>query len=114
MIDISKALDCIGAMKKCGTYRNQKIGVLRQAFSGMVANYSLGDVVLYREELTPSDAELRMGEYAGKEQRPTGRVTVEIPFSQEQIAQQRKRDSLISTIGTIIGVSSRYVEEVRV
>jgi len=114
MIDLSTALSCIETMKRDRIYRGQKVGWLRQGLNGMVTSYSDGEVVLYKEELSPSDAELQMGEFRGMEQRPTGSVTVERPFTPEQISEQRERGSLISTVCTVIGVPQKYVEEVRV
>ena len=118
MIDLSKALNCIQLMKQRGTYEGQKVGILRRNFYGMVSKLTSvpehirGQVVLFRDELEPSDSSLRLGEYAGVEQKRTGTVTIEFPLCQEDIDREVKRKSLIMTTGTAINVPRNMVEEV--
>lgn len=110
MVDLSTVLNCVKEMRVCGIYRGQKVGMVRKNFCG----YHVGRVVLYTSELTPSDSELQMGEYRGMQQKPTGRITVEIPLNPEQISRNKERGSLIRTMGTMINVPSKNVEEIRV
>lgn len=121
MIDLTRAMECIKTMQKYGTYRGHKIGRINtpvvngidSVISG-VPHYNDGQVVIFREELSPSDSEMHMGEYRGMEQKPTGRVTIESPLTQEEIDKMKAKGSLITTIGTMVGVPSRYVEEIRI
>ncbi|HEA46480.1 MAG TPA: hypothetical protein ENH99_01735 [Candidatus Pacearchaeota archaeon] len=113
MNDLSDALNCIEEMKRCGTYGGQKIGRVVEEFTGQVMGYSAGEIILYTEELTPSDAELRMGEFRGMEQKPSGRVTIEKPLTPKQISGRIGRGH-IRTMGTIVDVPLKYVEEIRV
>lgn len=80
-------------MKKNKTYRDQKIGTINKGFS-----YPEGQVVLFSEEYSPS------GEYKGK-------VTIDIPMLRKEIKKQREEDSLITTMGTMVGVPSEYVKK---
>ena len=118
MLDLTLATNCIRAMKENGTYRGERIGRIKSSVHGMVSLicgvpcYIPDQVVLFREELDPSDFSL--GEYRGMEQRPTGRLTVERPLSQEGIDQQRAKGYLLTTVGTMVGVPESYVEEIRI
>lgn len=109
MNDLSDALNCIEEMKRCGTYGGQKIGRVVEEFTGQVSSYREGNIVLYTPEVgLDSEREL-----AGLGQGPTGRVTVETPLTPEQIFGDLGR-GLIRTIGTMIGVPQKYVEEIGV
>jgi len=120
MIDFTRATNCINIMKRNGTYRGQKIGIVRQPLKGLfgilseVPHHEEGEIVLYTEELEPSNSQMKMGEYQGQEQRPTGRVTVESPLTQAQIDKHKAQGSLIATTGTMINVPAEYIEEVRI
>lgn len=120
MIDLTIATNCIRVMKENGTYRGQRIGRLVKDVYGEISRisgfpeHSEGRIVLFREQLTPSDSELCMGEYMGREQKPTGFVTIEVPLSQEEIEKQRARGSRLITMCTMVGVPVRYVEEIRI
>ena len=113
MIDLSRATHCIEAMKEIGTFRGEKIGIVVDTVNGEVAGYKSGQVVLFREEMTPNDSELCMGEYRGMEQKPTGTLSVATPMSAEEIERQRAKGSGLSTWGAMVNVPKRYVEEVR-
>ena len=113
MIDLSRATHCIEAMKERGTFRGEKIGIVVDTVSGEVAGYRSGQVVLFREEMTPTDGQLQMGEYMGMEQRPTGTLAVAIPMGAEEIERQKAKGSGIRTWGAMVNVPERYVEEVK-
>jgi hypothetical protein len=110
-MDLSRATNCIEAMKENGTYRGEKIGIVQKDMDNL-AHYKRGQVVIYREEMTPSDGEMSMGEYMGREQKPRGIITVEIPMSSEDITKQRAKHSLLTTFGCTIRVPEKYIEEV--
>jgi hypothetical protein len=110
MIDLSRAMYCIETMKKRGTFRGERIGIVVDTVSGEVAGYRSGQVVLFRRDMFPTDGQLRMGEYMGQEQKPTGTLTIETPMIQEEIEKQR--GSGLTTWGAMINVPERYIEEV--
>jgi hypothetical protein len=112
MIDLTKAINCIRVQKENHTYQGAKVGRITKDCSGRATHYSEGRIVLFTEQLSPSNAELRMGEYMGMEQRPTGNVTLEMPLDQHEIDQRKAKGSLITTIGTMVNVSKEYVEEI--
>lgn len=124
MIDLrnlSAATNCIKAMKENGTYRNNRIGIINSNINGGLTSivsgfpdFHKGEVVLFREELFPSDSQLRMGEYMGVKQKPNGYITIERPFTQEEIDKQRAKGSLITTYGTMVCVPRKYLTEVRI
>jgi len=114
MIDLTRATNCITVQKQYGTYRGAKVGRIAEDCDGMLGGYREGQIVLFREELHPSDFQMRMGEYMGMEQQPIGRVTIESPLTQEEIEKQRAKGSLLTTIGTMVGVPKGYVEEIRI
>jgi len=120
MIDLTEATNCIRVMQENGTYRNHKIGRINIAVNGLTSMisgfpfYREGQIVLFYDELTPSDSELCKGEYRGMEQKPTGRVTIEKPFTQEEIDEQKAKGSPLINTGTIIGVPKKYVEEIKI
>jgi len=109
-LDLRIATECISVMKESGTYRGQRIGILRKDVYGLTGRITgfpsdyKGKIVLFREELYPSDSEMRMGEYMGMKQKPTGKVTIESPLSRKWIDENKQKGSLITTIGTMIGV----------
>ncbi len=107
-------------MRENGTYRDHKIGRILQDVNGEVSvisgvpGYTLGQVILFREELEPSDSQLCLGEYRGMKQKLTGRVTIESPMCQSEIDSQRKNGSPLKTIGTMVGVPKSYIEEIKI
>lgn len=121
-IDLSNAINCIDVMKRDSVYRGHKIGIIKgsnpdsdnYSDKGLSSHshYSNGDVVLFREDLHPSNSQITMGEYRDLKQTPTGKVTIEFPLTPERIAEQRAKGSLISVMGTMINVPAKYVEEV--
>ncbi len=118
MIDLRDAQNCIRIMKENGTYRGQRIGRVKTNVCGQVSRvsgipgYLEGRTVLFYDELHPSDSQLCMGEWKGTKQRPTGTLTIESPLTQEAIDKQRARGSLLTTVGTIVGVPASYIEEI--
>ena len=120
MMDLGIAINCIRVMKENRTYRDHKIGRINTPVNGLTSMVSgvphnpEGKIVLFYDELYPSDSELCMGEYMGTKQRPTGRVTIESPLTQEEIEKQKAKGSLLTTVGTMIGVPRKYVEEIRI
>lgn len=96
-------------MKENRTYRGQKIGRLTQP-TRTLNRYETGDIVLFREEIFPEPWQT---DYRGIEPKPTGRVTIETPMSPEWIEREKARGSLLTTIGTVIGVPKNYVEEIK-
>ena len=71
-------------------------------------------MVLFRYELNPSDSQLCIGEYIEIEQKTTGKVTIEIPLSQEEIDNRKEKRSLITTMCTMVGVPKSCLEEIRI
>lgn len=120
MIDLRTATNCIKAMKEDGSYRNDKIGRIKTDVIGLtsiisgVPLYSVGRVVLFHEELFPSDADLCMGEYIGQTQQPTGKVTVESPLTQKEIDKRKAKGLKLMLPGTTVGVPRDYVEEIKI
>jgi len=120
MIDLSVILNCIRVMKEYGTYRGEKIGIIRKNIPTLTSAASgfpdsrRGKLVLYREHIFPDDSQLQMGEYMGMEQRPTGRATIESPLYQKEMEEQKAKGSLITTMETIAGVPMEYIEEIRI
>lgn len=110
VIDLTKATNCIRVMKEYGTYNDHKIGIMKEdvpTLTSMVSGFReglKGKLVLYREEYSSDDGP----------RRELGTVTVETPLSQEEIDKQKAKHSLITTMGTIVGVPKSYVEEVRI
>jgi hypothetical protein len=106
-LDFRNAIYCIQEMRNSGIYKEEKIGVISTDFPlGFGNAYKQGDIVLFRREFTWPD-------YHFIKPKPTKTVTVETPLSKEEISKNRKNHSLISTIGTIIGVPENYVREVQ-
>ena len=119
MINLSEAINCIEVMQREEAYKNHKIGIIKKAVDGVTSLISgihyheAGAVVLFREEIFPTDSQLAMGEYMGRIQKPTGTVTIESPLPQKDIDKQKAQCSLLRTVGTIVGVPKSYVEGVR-
>ena len=119
MADLMEAINCIRAMKGYGTYDGQRIGVINHrltTLTDVISGFPVfrkGMIVLFREEMEPTDSQLQMGEYMGMAQRPTGRVTIETPLSFQDIERERLRGSLITTVGLIVDVPGRYVSEIK-
>lgn len=90
--DLKQTLDCIKTMKGYGVYSGHKIGVIRKRVSGMVLNYKPGTIVIYREE----DKKY---------------VTIETAMTQEEIKREKSRGSLITTVGTMVGVPKGLVKK---
>jgi hypothetical protein len=111
-MDLTAAINCIRVMKEYGTYRDHRVGVLRTPVSGDASGYDKGRVVIYRQELSPSDSEMRMGEYMDRKQKPTGLVTIEIPMTPEEIDKKRAEGFRFTTWGTMICVPEEMVEEI--
>jgi hypothetical protein len=120
MLDLTRTTNCIKVMKKYGTYDKHKIGVMKRDVSTITAAVSgfperlNGELVLYREEKWPNDSMMQMGEYREIKQKNLGTVTVEIPLSREEIKKQKEKGSLLTTVGTIVGVPRTYVTEIRI
>lgn len=110
MIDLTRATNCIVAMRENGTYRGERVGRVTDNFPG----YRKGQIVLFSEEPFPSDSQLRMGEFMGMKQEPTHTITVESPMTLEQIAKQRAQSSLLTANGIIVNVPRGYVEEIKI
>ena len=91
-----KALECIEAMKGYGTYRGEKIGVVRRDFGGSCVDYKKGDVILF-----------------SKSHYDKGTVTAEIPMTKEAIAEQHSKGSHLTTVCPIVSVPEHFVDEVR-
>ncbi|MEK6872134.1 MAG: hypothetical protein AABX16_04495 [Nanoarchaeota archaeon] len=88
-MNLQPILYCLTKKKKDGTYRGEKIGVVRESFS----SYAKGDLVLF---------DLYKDNYC----------SVESPFSAEEIEQHRLKESLLTTCRVIIGVPQKYIEEI--
>ena len=58
MLDLTIATNCIRIMKEYGTYRGQKIGRIDSP-SYRFPLHQNGQIVLFKEDLFPSDSELR-------------------------------------------------------
>ncbi|HEW79159.1 MAG TPA: hypothetical protein ENH34_04235 [Phycisphaerales bacterium] len=120
MIDLIGAINCVRVMKEYGTYESHKIGSIHIDVNGLtsmisgVPDYHEGQIVLFRDELHPSDSKLVMGEYRGMEQRPTGKVTIKSPLTQKEIDKQKSKGSLLTTVGVMVGVPRKYIEEIRI
>jgi hypothetical protein len=93
VIDLRDALYCINKMKEYKTYDNEKIGRIKEDFGGMVSSYSAGRIVIFKKEDDKT-------------------LTVEIPYNNEEISKQKEKGSLITTMGTIVGVPKKYIEEI--
>lgn len=119
MIDFSVARRCIKLMNQDKQPDIPKIGVLKRDVGGLTSrlsgfpDYTEEEVVLFYEHLDPSNSELRMGEYQGMKQKPTGFVTIESPLTQEEIRANKERGSSIKTYRTIVGVPKECLHEVR-
>ena len=107
MIDLTVARNCIRAQKQSGTYDGARIGRIAQDCSGMVSGYRAGQIVLFRKEL---DHELS----CARRPRYKGTLTIESPLTRDEIEKQRARGSLLTTVGTMVGVPEGYVEEIRI
>ena len=94
MIDLKQTLDCIKVMKEYGTYRDQKVGRIREDANGMVSHYNTGQIILYTLESNKT-------------------ATIESAMTQKAIQEQKDQKSLLTTVGTMIGVPIRYIEEIR-
>ena len=120
MIDLTRAINCIRVMKEYGTYKSHRIGRVHTNVNRLtsivsrVPGYHEGQVVLFRDELYPSDSELFMGEYRGMKQRPTGKVTIESPLTQKEIDKQKSKGSLLTTVGMMVEIPRKYIEEIRI
>ena len=92
-VSLKQTLDCIKTMKGYSTYRDHKIGAVTKALSGMVIGYPLGTVVIYSEE--------KYGD---------GRtITIETAMTQEAIREQKAKGSLLTTVGTMVGVPRNLI-----
>ena len=90
--DLKRTLDCLEVMREEGSLRDRKAGKINHRVDGLIP-YRVGQIVIYRTE-------------------PKGTVTIESALTQEQIKEEREKGSYISTIGTMVGVPARYVDEV--
>jgi hypothetical protein len=99
---LERALGCIKAMRENRTLRDTLIGVVVKKFGGIGPGYQVGEYVVFRRYPIRSNV--------GRIQRYN--LVVETPMSAKQIEEERKRGSLITTIGTIVGVPADYVQEV--
>lgn len=95
MIDFTRARNCLETMKRYGTHRGEKIGIVTTSFPRLGSQYTEGEVVLFTEEDDKT-------------------FTVERPLTKEKIAKQKEEGSLITTIGTTINVPRGYIEEVSI
>ena len=109
MLDLSIALNCLRILEERREGNQYRVGIINTE----LPHHRKGQVVLFRNEMTPTLGELQMGEYRGMKQRPTKRVTVESPLTPEAIAKNKTRGSGIVTIGTTIGVPRGYVDEIK-
>ena len=106
MLDLIIALNCIRVMKEYGTYHGEKIGRIKKVIPTLTSDVSgfpdsrVGEIIIYREYS-------EMG-------KPTGRATVESPLCQKDIDEQKRKDSLITTVRTISSVPMSYIEEIRI
>ena len=118
MLDLTIATNCIRIMRENRTYRDHKIGIVKsESYDAKVTSipgYPIGKVVLFRDELNPSDSQLYIDEYREMKQKTTGRVTIEIPLSQEEIDNRKEKRSLITTMCTMVGVPKSCLEEIRI
>ena len=118
MIDSTDAKNCIAYMRERGTYHGYRIGIVKRELRGLVGaisgfpEYCGGEVVLFREEMTPSDSQIHMGEYMGCEQRPTGIVTIERPVNAAELGSRRIAGLLLVTFCTMVGVPRDCIEEI--
>jgi len=106
MIDLRIALNCINVQKENGTYHGARIGRIVQDCNGMVSGYRAGQIVLFKKEIDHEISSPHKPKYKGT-------LTIESPLSPEEIAREKRRPSLITTIGTMVGVPQGYVEEIR-
>jgi hypothetical protein len=95
MNPLERALACIESMKENKTWRGQyKIGEVVMPIGGSCGQmYKVGDVILFEDD-------------------GDGRITVETPYTQEEIGRQRAKGSLLTTGGTIVNVPAVYVQEI--
>ena len=107
MIDLTIARNCIRVQKENETYQGARIGRIAKDCSGMVSGYRAGQIVLFRKEL---DHELS----CARRPRYKGTLTIESPLTRKEIEKQRAQGSLITTVGTMVGVPAGYIEEIRV
>lgn len=93
MIDLRPAIYCIQQQKENGTYNQAKIGRIKQDIKRLV-DYITGEIVLFKKE-------------------ESGDLTIEKPMSKEQIKAEQQKNSLITTICTMVSVPSKgYIEEI--
>jgi hypothetical protein len=117
MTTLEDALNCIEIMKKMGIYRGHKIGKINKKVPTITSDisgfydYSPGEIILFREELFPSDGQVQMGEYRGVKQKPSGYLAIEKPMSTEDLKKRDKKD-YITTFCTTVCVPKEYVEEI--
>ena len=111
-MDLNVAIKCMESMKENGTYRNERIGIMKRDVPTDVPTYRQGEVVLFKREFYPLDSQMCLGEYYGMEMKPTGKVTLQSPLSQAEIEKQRAKKSLITTFKTRSGVPAQCIEEI--
>ena len=93
MVDITQHIKVRAMQHNPDSYR---IGIMRADFCGTMGGIRPRDAVLFR------DATYENGTYV-----------IELPMSDEMIAKQQERGSLITTICCCIGVKTKYVEEIK-
>ncbi|MEK6925931.1 MAG: hypothetical protein AABW50_01490 [Nanoarchaeota archaeon] len=120
MADLSTAKNCIDAMIKEGIYKGERVGRVTRDIGGITSQvsgfpiYNKGQIVLFRQEEDLPEGTLstellrREYEKMGKKM-PNSFVTVESPLSPGEIAKQRERGSLITTVKTTVGVPRNYI-----
>ena len=95
---------CIQAMKENKTFRGEKIGIVVKDIPGIWSRKK-GAIVIYKREY----------EYCpyGIEDKKLGNtVTVGSPYPKNWIEENRKKNNLITTGSTMVGVPMDYVADI--
>ena len=92
VLDLRTAVNCLNELTETERKRCH-IGIVRTDISGQLGmNHRQGDIVLYCDD----------GE----------KLIVETPMTQEQIAKQKRKGSLLRTYATTFNVPRGYIDEV--
>lgn len=93
-IELSQARHCIDEMKRNGTFQGHRIGCLTQPCHGEASSMFKGEIVLFRPD-------------------ESGTLTIEYAMAPNAIEEQRKKGSLLTTMGTMVSVPAHYVKEIK-
>lgn len=99
---LSDAVYCIQAQMENKTYKNQKIGVVKEDIPGLVNQYTKGEFVIYTPYLysTICSKRARFG-------------TVESPLEKEKINENIRNNNFITSIRTMCDVPlEKYIQPI--